>query len=89
MRLYLISKQLILTIQHIKKGVVFEKTFKKTGSSYIKIYFKDFDLAPGDYVEVIGHRSGETLIYAQKGKIIDEHLTMISNFWTQILLTIT
>ncbi|CAA6810543.1 MAG: Serine protease [uncultured Aureispira sp.] len=66
-------------------GVVYEKEFYNKHSSYIKIYFKNFDLAPGDYLEVIGVNSGETSIYAGRGKIIDQDMTMISDFWTQVI----
>ena len=65
--------------------VVFEKEFYNKYSSYIKIYFKKFDLAPGDYLEVRGVNSGETIIYAGRGKIIDQNGTMISDFWTQVI----
>lgn len=65
--------------------VVFEKEFYNKYSSYIKIYFKNFDLAPGDYVEVTAVNTGETIIYAGRGKIIDQNRTMISDFWTQVL----
>jgi V8-like Glu-specific endopeptidase len=65
--------------------VVFEKEFYNKYSSYIKLYFKNFDLAPGDYVEITAVNSGETIIYAGRGKIIDQNLTMISDFWTKVL----
>jgi V8-like Glu-specific endopeptidase len=65
--------------------VVFEKEFYNKYSSYIKIYFKNFDLAPGDYVEITAVNSGERIIYAGRGKIIDQNLTMISDFWTQVM----
>jgi V8-like Glu-specific endopeptidase len=65
--------------------VVYEKEFYNKYSSYIKIYFKNFDLAPGDYVEITAVNSGETIIYAGRGKIIDQNMTMVSDFWTQVL----
>ena len=69
----------------LNEGIVFEREFYNKNSSYIKLYFKDFDLAPGDYVKIEGKNSGNTIIYAGQGKIIDEQHTMLSNFWTQIL----
>ena len=65
--------------------VIYEKEFYNKYSSYIKIYFKNFDLAPGDYVEITAVNTGETIIYAGRGKIIDQNMTMISDFWTQVL----
>lgn len=65
--------------------VVFEQEFYNKYSSYIKIYFKNFDLAPGDYVEITAVNTGETIIYAGRGKIIDQNMTMISDFWTQVM----
>ena len=65
-------------------GVVFEKEFFNKHSSYIKIYFKDFNLAPGDYLEITGVNSGENIVYGGQGKIIDNNLRMISDFWSQV-----
>ncbi|BDS09620.1 trypsin-like peptidase domain-containing protein [Aureispira anguillae] len=67
------------------EAVIFEKEFYNKYSSYIKIYFKNFDLAPGDYVEIISPNTGESIIYAGQGKIIDQNNTMISDFWSQVL----
>lgn len=67
------------------QDVVFEKEFYNKYSSYIKLYFKNFDLAPGDYVEITAVNTGETIIYAGRGKIIDQNMTMISDFWTKVL----
>ena len=66
-------------------GVVFEKEFFTKHASYIKIYFKNFDLAPGDYLEITGVNSGESIVYAGQGKIIDKNLSMIPNFWSQVV----
>jgi len=67
------------------KGVVFEQEFYNKNSAYIKIYFDNFDLAPGDYVEITAVNTGESIVYAGQGKIIDKNMTMISNFWSQVL----
>ncbi|MDH7447061.1 trypsin-like peptidase domain-containing protein [Aquimarina sp. 2201CG14-23] len=65
--------------------LVFQKEFYSKNSSYIKLYFENFDLAPGDYIEIIGKKSYETLIYGGKGKIVDNEMTMISDFWSKVL----
>ncbi|CAM1358651.1 trypsin-like peptidase domain-containing protein [Tenacibaculum xiamenense] len=65
--------------------LVYQKEFYSKNSSYIKLYFKNFDLAPGDYVEITGSNSKETIIYGGKGKIVDDQMTMISDFWSKVL----
>lgn len=67
-------------------GVIFEQEFYNKNSAYIKLYFEDFDLGPEDYVEISTHNTGESIIYAGKGKIIDKEGTIISNFWSRVLL---
>lgn len=62
-------------------GIIFEQEFYNKNSSYIKLYFEDFDLGPEDYVEISSHNTGESVIYAGKGKIVDEQGTMVSDFW--------
>ncbi len=66
-------------------GVVFQQTFYNKNSMYIKLYFEDFDLAPGDYVEISTTNTGESILYAGQGKIINKEGTMISKFWSQAL----
>lgn len=68
------------------RGIVFEKEFYSKNSSYIKLYFKNFSLAPGDYVEITAPNIGESIIYGGQGKIIDANLNTISDFWTQVLM---
>ena len=68
-----------------KPDMVFKKEFYSENSSYVKLYFKDFDLAPGDYVEIKGMTTGEKIIYGGKGKIVDSDMTMISDFWSKVL----
>ncbi len=65
--------------------LVFSKEFYSQNSSYVKLYFKDFDLAPGDYVEITGSTTNESIIYGGKGKIIDSDKNMISNFWSKVI----
>lgn len=67
-------------------GVVFEQEFYNKNSAYIKLYFENFDLGPEDYVEISTHNTGESIIYAGKGKIIDKEGTIMSDFWSQVLL---
>lgn len=62
-----------------------KKQFYSQNSTYIKLYFKNFYLAPGDYVEIIGVNSKEKLIYGGQGKIVDDQMTMISNFWSKVI----
>lgn len=72
--------------QRSSAGLVFEKEFYSHNSSYIKLYITNFDLAEGDYVEVFSPNTGESHIYAQKGKIVNNNGDMISNFWTGIIM---
>jgi len=66
--------------------VVYEKEFFSENSSYVKLYFENFDLAPGDYIEITGANTGESILYGGQGKIVDENQTMISNFWSRVML---
>jgi V8-like Glu-specific endopeptidase len=65
--------------------LAFEREFYNKNSAYIKLYFENFELAPGDYVEIKGLNSGETIVYAERGKIINQEGQMLSNFWSQII----
>ena len=67
------------------KELVYQKEFFSKNSSYIKIYFKNFDLAKGDYVKITGVNSKESIIYGGKGKIIDKAMTTISDFWSNVI----
>lgn len=69
----------------LNKEVIYEKEFYSKKSGYIKVYFENFDLAPGDYVEITGAETQETIIYGGKGKIIDSNLNTMSDFWSQVL----
>lgn len=68
-----------------KKRLVYEKEFTSKNAFYIKLYFKNFNLAPGDYLEIVGSKGQEPIIYAGKGKIVDDNMTMISDFWSRVL----
>lgn len=67
-------------------GIIFEKEFYSKHASYIKLKFKNFNLAPGDYVEITAVNIGESIIYGGQGKIIDANLNTISDFWTKVLM---
>lgn len=73
------------TTNHNEPQLVYKKEFYSKNSAYIKLYFENFDLAPGDYVKITGTTSKETIIYAEKGKIVDSEKTMISDFWSRVL----
>ncbi len=73
--------------QSLKAGPVFEKEFYSKNSTYIKLYFRNFDLAPGDYVEIYSPKTKESIIYAGKGKIVDNGATTISDFWSQVIFS--
>ncbi|PHS09784.1 MAG: hypothetical protein COA88_04225 [Kordia sp.] len=68
-----------------KRGVLFEKEFYSKNSSYIKLYFENFNLLPGDYVEIFDPSTGDSIIYGERGKVIDENKTMISDFWSKVI----
>jgi len=70
-----------------KAEVLFEKEFYSKNSTYIKLYFRNFDLAPGDYVEIYSPKTEESLIYAGKGKIVDNGATTISDFWSRVIFS--
>ena len=50
-----------------KRGILFEKEFYSKNSSYIKLYFENFNLFPGDYVEIFDPSTGESIIYGEQG----------------------
>ncbi len=70
-----------------KAEVAFEQEFHSENSTYIKLYFRNFDLAPGDYVEIYSPKTDESVIYAGKGKIVDNGATTISDFWSQVIFS--
>ncbi len=63
-------------------GILYEKSFYSKDAGYVKIHFSDFDLAPGDYVEVYSPNTDESLVYRSKGKTVREGSATISDFWT-------
>jgi len=73
--------------QSLKAGAVFEKEFYSKNSTYIKLYFRNFDLSPGDYLEIYSPKTKESIIYAGKGKVVDNGATTISDFWSQVIFS--
>lgn len=69
-----------------KNGVVFEKVFENKNSGYIKIHFSQFDLAPGDYVEITAANIDQSVRYTGKGKYVYDSTEQISMFWSQAIL---
>ncbi|CAL2055186.1 trypsin-like peptidase domain-containing protein [Tenacibaculum sp. 190524A05c] len=65
--------------------LVYQNEFYSKNSTYVKLYFQNFDLAPGDFVEIIGSNTKEKVIYGGQGKIVDDKMTMISDFWSQVI----
>ncbi len=65
--------------------LVYQNEFYSKNSTYVKLYFENFDLAPGDFVEIIGANTKEKVIYGAQGKIVDDKMTMISDFWSQVI----
>ena len=69
-----------------QRNLVFEKEFYSENSSYVKLYFKNFDLSPGDYLQITGSNNKESIVYGGKGKIVENNMTMISDFWSKVIL---
>ncbi len=65
-----------------KTGVVYEKEFFNEGSAYVKIYFSNFDLAEGDYVEVFSPDTDDYAVYTGNGKAVNEEGKVINEFWS-------
>ena len=74
-----------LSQNSIKPQLVYQKEFYSQNAGYVKLYFENFDLASGDYVEITGASSQETIIYGGKGKLIDAGRSTMSDFWSQVL----
>jgi PKD repeat protein len=66
-------------------GVVWEKTYTWPDAGYIALHFSEFDLAPGDYVEVSSPDGNIVYAYKDKGKWVkekgDANAKQISSFW--------
>lgn len=64
------------------KHIAFEQDFYSADASYIKIHFRNFHLAKGDYVSISSSESGQEIIYKGKGKSILNGTESISDFWS-------
>lgn len=62
--------------------VVFEENFYSQDASYIKLHFKDFNLANGDYVSITSPENNQEIIYNGNGKKILNGTQSISDFWS-------
>jgi len=69
------------------KGIVWEQEFHWPNAGYIAIHFKDFNLAKGDYVEILSPDGKFRYLYKEKGKKVKTKKgnkikdTRIDNFW--------
>jgi V8-like Glu-specific endopeptidase len=79
------------TREHYKDGrtgLVYREEFQSEGAGFIKLYIENFDLRPGDYMEVYNPNTGDVFIYSEKGKLVgtQQNPYMISEFWTGTLI---
>lgn len=63
------------------KGIVWEKKFTWKDAGYISIHFAEFDLAPGDFVEITSPDEEFGYIYQGKGKVVRGGEATLSEFW--------
>ena len=62
-------------------GIVWEKEFSWQDASYISIHFADFDLAPGDFVEITSPDEEYGYVYQGQGKVVRGGAATLSEFW--------
>ena len=62
-------------------GLVMEKIYHFPNAGYISLHFQEFDLAPGDYVEIMSGDETISHIYSGKGKVVQNGKQVISEFW--------
>jgi hypothetical protein len=69
-------------------GLVYKEEFQSEGAGFVKVYIENFDLKPGDYLEVYNPNTGDVYVYSEKGKIVGTAANpyMISEFWTGTLI---
>lgn len=63
-------------------GLHYEETFFKKNAAYVKLHFKNFHLAPGDYIEIFSPETDESLVYRGNGKVVQDGKAVISDFWS-------
>ena len=66
-------------------GILYSIDFRNTGSSYVKVYFENFDLNSGDFVRVYGANNNQEIIYSGAGKSISSNNDTIDEFWSQTI----
>ncbi|MCP5047608.1 MAG: trypsin-like peptidase domain-containing protein, partial [bacterium] len=62
-------------------GLVMEKVYHYPNAGYISLHFQGFDLAPGDYVEIMSGDESISYTYSGKGKLVNNGKESISEFW--------
>jgi V8-like Glu-specific endopeptidase len=62
-------------------GIVWEHTFHWPKSGYISIHFTEFDLSPGDYIEISSPDGRYSYRYEEKGKVVRGGEAVLSDFW--------
>jgi len=62
-------------------GVVWEEEFSWQDASYISIHFSEFDLAPGDFVEITSPDDQYGYVYQGQGKVVRGGAATLSEFW--------
>ena len=50
-----------------ERGAAWERTITFPGATYIRLHFSRFDLAPGDFVELVSPRRSAPAVYAGRG----------------------
>jgi len=62
-------------------GVVWEREFHWLDAGYISLHFSDFDLLPGDYLEITDPDRRYVYRYSGKGKVVRGGEEVLSEFW--------
>jgi hypothetical protein len=62
-------------------GLVAEKIFHWPKAGYISLHFANFDLAPGDYVQVTSPDGRFSYVYKEKGKEVRGGQEVLNTFW--------
>lgn len=62
-------------------GLVYERVFHWPEAGYISIHFSNFDLTPGDFVEISNPDGRFSYKYNARGKIVRGGQAILSEFW--------
>jgi hypothetical protein len=69
-----------------ESGTVWEKTFSKSGASYVSIHFSSFDLPGKDNYVLISSPDGKVKRkYGGKGKVVQGGKEVLSTFWASYI----